>query len=1140
MNKKNLLTGILSVALLGNSLTATADNVYTIYPIPQEQHAGTGTGAFTQEVNVIVENGIDEATINRLKDILKANGLTVTLGNQAAENLTNIYLGINGSEDVADKIAAKWGLQREVFVAEGKYDRHSLMLKVENGVANVLVLGENTDAAFFGLASLEQMLEVDKTAMPAVSIYDYADQKSRGIVEGYYGYPYSVSVKKDLMRFMMRYKMNTYLYGAKSDPYHSEKWKEDYPASITEEQKKNGWLSQEMVSDVTQVSHDTKVNFIWAIHPGNDFLYSTTVINDIMGKFDKMYRHGVRQFAVFVDDVSVPSSDADLNTNAQRLTALQKALENKYNQIGALASDTVRPLHFVPQIYCSSFAPSVEVRQKFFRALSSTPSYITIYTTGAGVWSVPNSNDLATVKNDLGRNVGWWWNYPCNDNADGQIYPSDTYSNFYDMPAVNNNATLPNSLENGLGIVSNPMQQGEISKTPLFSVANYAWNTDAFDNKNSWEASFNAILKDENAASAYRYLSQYLRYNDPEVLNSLITAYKSSFTTNKPQPEQLLELFNVISEKCDILIALKNSETESDRLLYNDLAPWLLKLKAMVVATKGLLTSAMEKEITEEVWKNYVASIQTVSSLDKDEQFKAYALEGMGSGVSVSVRPSQPSQKYFLPFINYMKENVLSDIFKGCHQAKTAMFTNANVNGNIYNVGYKCYIRATVTLESGQYIGMELPQPTQLANVTVADTLLWPNFEVVYSGDGKNWNSYNNKEIFLSNHVNYICIKNNSEKPRSLRLVQGNFSITLPEETKINTNLTTIPNGDIWSGHNKSYITDGDYTTFACLNRNQQQNDAYTVKLSSPTVVGDVRICMGTVNGDYMQIGRVETSADGKTWKPLKVKGSTSIDFRMNLPQVIKYSDEMSYCDFNGTNETVQYVRLRLHSANTNKWLRLYEIEVNRQTDADKYRPICVDADNKAITEVVDELPYTATISPVSSLTYHLFRVHPLSKIIIYQDASSSVGATLSICNAGEWKEIGLLKNYSQEVDLSDFNDYSALRISWEGDIAPTIYEIIEVVDENKKPQVATRIEEITSNEGNNIHVVIVDKNVSITSAKGIQNVQICTIEGKNLITYKNKGTNHISLPIPYKSNLLLLNVTLCDGSKNSYKIYMK
>ena len=56
------------------------------------------------------------------------------------------------------------------------------------------------------------------------SIKDYADQQQRGLVEGYYGYPYSLSVKKDLMRFMMRMKMNTYLYGAKSDPYHSEYW----------------------------------------------------------------------------------------------------------------------------------------------------------------------------------------------------------------------------------------------------------------------------------------------------------------------------------------------------------------------------------------------------------------------------------------------------------------------------------------------------------------------------------------------------------------------------------------------------------------------------------------------------------------------------------------------------------------------------------------------------------------------------------------------------------------------------------------------------------------------------------------------------------------------------------------------------
>lgn len=114
-------------------------------------------------------------------------------------------------------------------------------------------------------------------------IDDYADQRQRGIVEGYYGYPYSVAVKKDLMRYMMRLKMNTYLYGAKSDPYHSSNWKEAYPASITEEQERGGWLSQDMVRKLAEESQQTKVNFIWAIHPGNNFVGSGTVVSDIMG-----------------------------------------------------------------------------------------------------------------------------------------------------------------------------------------------------------------------------------------------------------------------------------------------------------------------------------------------------------------------------------------------------------------------------------------------------------------------------------------------------------------------------------------------------------------------------------------------------------------------------------------------------------------------------------------------------------------------------------------------------------------------------------------------------------------------------------------------------------------------------------------
>ena len=87
-----------------------------------------------------------------------------------------------------------------------------------------------------------------------------------------------------------------------------------------------------MIKDITSTSHETKVNFIWAIHPGNNFVSNgQTVINQIMGKYEKMYDLGVRQFAVFVDDVAIPNSDADMKKTADQLTALQRAIEANWN-----------------------------------------------------------------------------------------------------------------------------------------------------------------------------------------------------------------------------------------------------------------------------------------------------------------------------------------------------------------------------------------------------------------------------------------------------------------------------------------------------------------------------------------------------------------------------------------------------------------------------------------------------------------------------------------------------------------------------------------------------------------------------------------------------------------------------------------
>ena len=626
------------------SALMAASEPYTIYPIPHEQVVdNTVEATFTGRVNIIAEQGIDEATYKRAQQVLTEHGVTVRRSNDIIGNETNLLLGINGSGGVADRRATLWGLNREVFI-KNKYDRHILSLTASNGVAQVVILGENTDAVFCGLASLEQMLDCGTTNLPCVTIYDYADIKNRGIIEGYYGVPYTAEVTKDLFRFMARYKMNTYMYGAKSDPYHSRYWGDPYPVTITEEQQRIGYLTQDMMREITSVAHETKVNFIWAIHPGNAFANGEDpqVLDKIMAKFESMHQLGVRQFGVFVDDVGVPSDPAIMKLCADNLTALQNRIDVRWNHAGAVAADMVEPLHYVPQLYAHGWV-SDERAQEFYESLSGTPSKINIYITGRNVWSVPNNEDLARVSGWLGREVSWWWNYPCNDQDPTKLFIMDTYSNFRDETHIDNLSHIEKHLKGLNTLIINPMQQGELSKVALFSVADYSWNNAAFDNYESWEAAIPAVVGNEYA-KAFKKLAPYLRYYDDDAIAYKINNFQASVKRGKPSPNALLAELREVHDACQVIKLMAHSANESDRLLYNDVRPWLLKLETMVAEAMSRLEG------------NDVPAVDYNGNPD----FQFETLGGMGEHISLKVLTAEPSNKCLMSLLNEWLQNLSS------------------------------------------------------------------------------------------------------------------------------------------------------------------------------------------------------------------------------------------------------------------------------------------------------------------------------------------------------------------------------------------------------------------------------------------------------------------------------------------------
>ena len=1042
------LKRVLGCCLLGCALffapTSIWARVYDIYPQPQQEQSGQGVVSFTPSVTVVCDATVDAATKARAQQILQEAKLEVVFADAPRQGHSTLYLGVAGSDGVADRYAQSLQLKRDVLQRKGKYDRHIVYLHNQGGQAEVVILGEHSDATFYGLASLEQILERGTQQLPAVTLFDYADQQSRGLVEGYYGYPYSLSVKKSLMRFMMRLKMNTYMYGAKSDLYHSAKWEEPYPKTLTKTDIEYGRMSQDMVKDLSKTSQATKVNFIWAIHPGNDFVGQPNVVTRIMKKFSSMYDLGVRQFAIFVDDVDVPTSEADCKTNAEHLTAVQKAIDAKWNKAGSAPEARVRPLHFVPQVYTLSWVGEAD-RKRFFKALSAVPSDITIYTTGWGVWTVPNSRDLATMHTELGRPVAWWWNYPCNDNADEQIYTSDMYTNFMEMRAVDNNARLQKELKNGLGVVSNPMQQGMVSRIALFSVADYAWNNAKFDNMTSWKKAFKYAFPENTALrEAYQALSPYLRWNDHEDMAKAVEQYKNG---NRAAFEKLL---THLQQNIEVVAQCKTSANEDEQLLYKEIEPWVLKLQTMVTAAQQFVEVQKQSSVNDG-WASFVQGTKNYASLETDKRFDAAALEGLGHDVNVSHRQANCSHKSFFPFLGMLQNTALGNHPFGeklPFEVKTSAST-VTAKGHL-DAQHAYLVVNQQTLQPKGYVAMSFATAFRPAEMHI-DANLLQQWSVQVSEDGVNWTRLQSAILPKEMFVKHVAFYNNSETPQTLQLGEQNFSLKLPQHTLLKD--VTAPTEVVGDGSKKgkAALIDGDIHTFFAGKKNQAYGDTYMVTLTKAAEVQDVRICFKATNGDELKGGKVEVSADGKKWQSLVVKGTSSTQSSPARRQ--KLDEDLYAVDFVAKHPiSAKYVRLVVTQPITNKWLRLSEILVNTQYFAQQFAPAVVDNQQNGQPQLVDGQGRTplknVSGNQVNYKIDDFFRPKSLS---IYWDAASWEGAApqLSIVENGNTIALAPLSTGVTQVDLANHPKATQLIVQWEGKNVPQIYQIQAVVDDH-------------------------------------------------------------------------------------------
>jgi len=285
----------------------------------------------------------------------------------------------------------------------------------------------------------------------------------RGVIEGFYGAPWSHDERLDLIRFCAQHDLNTWVHAPKDDPYHRAKWRDPYP---DDELARIG----ELVAECNRVG----VDFAYAIAPGLDLCYShESEWEKLVAKVEQVRSVGVVHFQLLWDDVEHKlhcPEDEELYGQEERPTgAAQAPFSNRF----AREIEQPGPLVVCPMAYAQTgdgpyrrcFAPRLD------------PG-IVLYWTGPEVVSLAIHKDELdmSVHRYTGHEHLLWDNFPVNDWAPETLHLGPL------------RGRDPNLAKGRLrGIVANAMVQCVPSKLALATVADWARDPFAYDPLASYE-----------------------------------------------------------------------------------------------------------------------------------------------------------------------------------------------------------------------------------------------------------------------------------------------------------------------------------------------------------------------------------------------------------------------------------------------------------------------------------------------------------------------------------------------------------------------------------------------------------------------------------------------------------------------------
>ena len=454
--------------------------------------------------------------------------------------------------------------------------------------SEIIIASETEIGAFRGANTLSRLIREE--GLKEGTAVDYPLFKKRGYIEGFYGPTWEQEKRASVMKLMAAYGMNSYFYAPKDDLYHRELWRELYPRE-----------EYEQLEALFSLAKENYLSFCWSVGPGLTYCYtSESDFNQLMAKIESIYKMGVRNFGLLLDDIPWEFQyDEDSKSFSTIAQAHVDLINKTYNHLKAL--DSTIHLTVCPTQYSGDCAG--EYIREFGKGV---PKDVDIFWTGAEICSrvLPTREAKEFIENTDHKPI-YWDNYPVND--------CEMYHELHLGAIIGRDKDLYKHCE---GIISNVMEYAECSKIPLLTIADFLWNPEGYNPDESLQNAHREILGDK--AESFSYFADHLGV-------SCLSRYSSAFMSKTLGQVAFLEA----SGRRDEAIAFLDSYIEKMREclelisdttvpLFAEMQKWVKKfsmccdLLDCIREVKAKPTEEAVKRLEEELHKyNYDAVLLT-------------------------------------------------------------------------------------------------------------------------------------------------------------------------------------------------------------------------------------------------------------------------------------------------------------------------------------------------------------------------------------------------------------------------------------------------------------------------------------------------------------------------------------------------